>query len=937
MKLEELIDALANEIDLVKPQLGEYLDALSTLDTDSSEFIDHLELYSSQIERMGEAADMVGFSGLQDIAKHLQENTLLLSTLEAGDRHGLIAFLRQWPELMTHYLHHLDDPSVAAGLVDNLRDAPHPMSEEQCLRVMHKLGAVPIKIDLGEDSSESQRPVLLADEDVSLDIPDDVEQKLMDSFLQEAPQQVSHLVTLIGNIISENPADMSDLTAAKRVAHTLKGTGAIIGIKGLATLGHHFEDILEFFESQEGEVPESVNTILVDTAYCFEQMVGYIGGQDDYPQQLKSISQDVLDLANRIDKGDDLSQSLRRGGVSGQAATNVPKVAAPIMKRSASAALRIGLDKIEEMFRMSAEISVHTAAMEAKIKSLSDNARVLLKQHLKVKKRLYELETVVDVRTISMMRNMSNSNQAASFDPLEMEQYNELHSTAHAMVEDASDAILLASHFEEAIAQLAAMQTKQQTLSNDLQHLVIGTRMAEVGTLEPRLQRNIRTTSQATGKQAALTIIGGNTLIDSDVLAQLSEPLLHLLRNAIDHGLESPNQRIDANKDPIGQIRLEFSKQGQQVVLRCIDDGRGLNYETIRKRAIEKGLITEEQQLSEEEMGKLVFMSGFSTRDEVSQVSGRGVGMDVVSEWANRMNGVVSIHSTMGQGTVVELRFAASLSTVQSLIVETSGQNFALPSLQVEQALARGVGEFVFANDMLQFRHKEDLLAARFLSDLIGLPRNNNIELADYNAVIVKLQGEVYALAVDQLIDSRELLVKDPGRYTRHLPEIAGISILGDGSITAHLDLSQLINRKAKKNQPSLSSPLVATGEVVDNRAKVLIVDDSLSVRNVLQELVEDMGYISKTARDGVDAVETLDEFTPDLLLTDLEMPNMNGAELTTHIRNRNDLAKLPIIMITSRSQAKHKKLALEAGVDEYVTKPYSETALVQLITTALT
>lgn len=935
MKLEDLINALADEIESVKQQLDEHLQLLESQDAGSAAFVDALELYGNQIGLMGEAAGMAGFLGLQSAVEHLQKNTLLLAEQKPEERGPVIKFLGEWPDLMVHYLHHLDDASVAAGLVDVLRDAPLPMDRKESLNVMHQLGAMPAGMGgAGVDQVEA-RPVLAAVDDVDLSIPADVDPKLMDSFMQEAPGQVGGLVTLMNKIVTADTVDLSDLESAKRTVHTLKGSGAIIGINGLANLGHHFEDILEYFEKSEESVPDPVGNILMDAVYCFEQMVGFIEGQDDYPDQSLSVLQDVLDLANRIDRDEDLEMAIRRGG--GGQAQDAPVTAAinqvAVTKKPVSSALRINLDRIEELFRVSAEISVQTSAMEARIKQLRDSSKDLLSQNLRVKKRLYELETVVDVKTISMMRSMGQDAAEADFDPLEMEQYSELHSTAHAMIEDANDAIVMSQYLGDEIGQLTTLQTQQQVLSGDLQHLVIGTRMTEVGSLESRLQRNVRTTTQATGKQAVLELVGKNTLIDSDVLNQLSQPLLHLLRNAVDHGLESPDARAESGKDPVGRITLDFSKQGQQVVLRCQDDGGGLNYHNIYQRALDRGIIEADDDLTEEQIGNLIFKSGFSTRESVSQISGRGVGLDVVRDWISSMNGDINVSSQSGQGTTIELRFAASLSTTQTLIVEAAGQSFAIPSLQVQQALASEVGQFVVdGNGGLQYHLEDKIIAAKYLADLVNLSRDLDKPLQDYCAVIVYVQNEIYALAVDTLVDARELLVKDPDRYSRHLPEVAGVSILGDGSVTAHLDISQLVTRDSGADQPTRVRSSARRTEAKEHRKKVLVVDDSLSVRNVLQELVEDLGHFAKTAKDGIDAIDALNNFTPDLVLTDLEMPNMNGVELTEHIRGRDDVGKLPIIMITSRSQTKHKELAVRAGVDEYVTKPYNEEKLLQMI-----
>lgn len=951
MKLNDLIEALAGEIELVEPQLDESLDRLSALEFEDTAFMDALDQYSGQAQRMGEAAEMAGFPGLQTVCSHVLENTLLLASFSPSERGPVITFLRAWPPLMVHYLKHIDDPSCAAGLVDHLRNAPSPMEEDLALKTMHQLGAMPLQVGLpgGEGDVHSSRPVLATAEDVALIIPEDVDQKLMEGFRQEAPGQALYLVDLTRNMAS-GQGDSSDVVAAKRVAHTLKGSGAIIGLRGLTTLGHHLEDILENYEHQGGHVAKPAADAMLDAAYCLEQMVGYVTGSDDYPEQAQAVLQTVLDLANRIDRGETIEQPMARPaatmphpdspgkpGITLEIEPDQPRPAVPAHTQviAPSATLRVSLQRFDQLFRVSGEVSVHTAAMETRIKVLANRAKELLEQNLRVQKRLFELETLVDVRALTMMRARSRgTSEAVAFDPLEMDQYSELHSTTHALVEEASDARVMALNVEEAVAQLSSLQNRQQVLARDLQHLVVGTRMSEVGAMESRLQRNVRTTCQTTGKQATLELRGGDTLIDSDVLSRLADPLLHLLRNAVDHGIEAPAERIAAGKPEAGRILLEFSQQGQQIAMRCTDDGRGLDYLSIQRRAVERGLMTPGQSLSMDEIARFVLMPGFSTRDAVSEVSGRGVGLDVVRDWVASMNGSVRIGSKQGQGCTIELRFSASLSTIHSLIVETGGQRFALPAIQVEQAVPRGMGNIEQMGDRLIFHYQKRALPATRLAEIVGLPVDLNVPLENYDFVIVKHGDGIQALAVDQLLDARDLLVNNPGRYARHVRGVAGLSILGDGSVAVNLDLTQLVAGNLRR------TTVVAAGDQSRPRTQttqitlpgVLIVDDALTVRNSLQQLLEDSGFRAATARDGIDAINTLADFHADIVLTDLEMPNMNGVELTTHIRGRDDLKNLPVIMITSRSQDKHRQLAEKAGVNAYITKPYNEGDLLNTI-----
>jgi chemosensory pili system protein ChpA (sensor histidine kinase/response regulator) len=933
VKLNDLIDALAAEVEMAQAQLTENLSALATLDTEDPGFMDALEQYSGQAQRMGEAAEMVGFEGLQAICMHVVENMLVLATLELDERGALIKFLRPWPQMIIAYLRNIEDRSQAAGLVDHMVQAPYPLDAERSLKVMHMLGALPAQLMPGAQAGYAPRPVLATQEDVDVQVAQDVDAKLLEGFVNEAPDQARQVVDM-SRQLAAGQGEGVDLALLKRLVHTLKGSGSIIGLRGLATLSHQFEDILEHFEKMGGRVAPSAADALLDAAYCIEQMVGYVAGNDEYPRAARAVLQKVLDLGNRIDRGETLDvEVLRDADALAPAEAAAPETGPAAQAASPIAALRVSAERVDELFRLSGEVSVHGAAMEARIKAVVERSRELLEQNLRVQKRLFELETLVDVRALTTMRARTRRVVDEAFDPLEMDPYNELHGTTHALMEEAADARALAVRLEDELAGLGSVHTRQQRLGKDLQHLVIGTRMSEAGMLESRLQRNVRSTCQATGKEAELRLAGGDTQIDTDVLNRLADPLLHLMRNAVDHGLEAPEVRVANGKPRTGKIELAFTRQGQQVVLRCTDDGAGLDLPAIHARAIQRGLVTAGQPMDDDAVARLILLPGFSTRDSVSEVSGRGIGLDVVRDWASKTNGSIRIMARPGQGCTFELRFAASLSTAHSLILDVSGQRFALASLQVEQAIARGLGNFTQQGDQLVYRSGKRTIPATRLCELVGLPTHADKPLDDYDVVIVRHEESSRALAVDRLLDSRELLVKNPGRFGRHIRGVAGLSILGDGGIAVNLDLSQLFSTNMGQcHGASRAAPKELEQQPGQRLTQVLIVDDALTMRNSLLQLVQDAGYHAETARDGVHAVEMLKTFKPDVVLTDLEMPNMNGVELTAHMRSRDDFKDLPVIMISSRSQEKHRRMARQAGVDRYVTKPYNETDLLAVM-----
>jgi CheY-like chemotaxis protein len=363
------------------------------------------------------------------------------------------------------------------------------------------------------------------------------------------------------------------------------------------------------------------------------------------------------------------------------------------------------------------------------------------------------------------------------------------------------------------------------------------------------------------------------------------------------------------------------------------DDGRGFDYERIREKAIQKGLIAGDMVLNEAELARLTLLPGFSTREGVSEVSGRGVGMDVVATRLAELKGSVELASTTGQGSSVRLRLQASLVTQHALMIGAADQVFAIPSHNVSQAVAGGLGEIAEQDGALSFTYRDESVPLRDLALLSGYPSQlTRAQMLEMPKVIVRVEGNQYALVVQRVLDSRELIVKSLGHFLRRVHGVSGASLLGDGTVVPFLNVQDL-----------LAAPLAITEAVVKLAAearrqakRVLVVDDSLSVRKSLIQLFEDAAFEVRAAGDGLDAARVLDQYTPHVICTDLEMPNMNGLEFTQHVRQRAGTRDLPVIMITSRSMDKHREQALAAGVDYYVTKPYTEADLLNVMRDAL-
>jgi chemosensory pili system protein ChpA (sensor histidine kinase/response regulator) len=597
---------------------------------------------------------------------------------------------------------------------------------------------------------------------------------------------------------------------------------------------------------------------------------------------------------------------------------------------------RVPTQLLDDLVRMVGELTIKVGELEQELKSAATNSRQLVEQDRSIQKRLFELENSVDIRGLAARHKLhAVGPQNSEFDSLEMDQYNEVQSLTRALIEEATDARDLGLGIKDELAGLAGILHQQQRLVRELAHLTSQTRMAPVETIVPRLQRNVRQTAAATHKQAELIVEGQDILVDADVLNQLIDPLLHILRNAVDHGLEHPEERAAAGKPRVGRIKLTVSRRGQVVTVQVADDGRGLDLDGVRRKAVERELLARDAAPSDAEIARLTLLPGFSTRDAVTEISGRGVGLDVVATRLRALSGSIDIRSSAGRGLTIELRFQASLVATHALFVRDGGQVFGLASHAVRRAYPAIAVELQRESGALVAVVGDGVDAERFpaheLGGLTGLAPASSPERR--NLVVVDTDTGPVGVLVDAVLDAGELVTRPTGRYLKRIPGVSGIGLTGSGAVIPLLDIAELAR---SPREESLRAAAAARAQA-QLRKRALIVDDSLSVRRAIATLLEDHGYEVTLARDGLEAVKSLEAARPDVLLTDLEMPNMNGLELAQHVRSRPELAGLTVIMITSRSMDKHRRQGLSAGVDVYLTKPYTDNELLQHVAEAVT
>ncbi len=934
---------MRKELAQTLPDFEGWLGSIATVANDDPLLMESLESYASQLERIGQTAEMIGLNGLAAWCVALNGALPSVVFLEGDARLQTALHLAGWPALFDRYLEEPANFDAAMALAEYLANPVlgQSIDEAASLALIEQLTTPPlIPEELMGELEQASAPVSVSVADVSLQIPDTADRGVCDAFIDEAPNNVEQFSALTAKIAS-GLANVDDMRSAKRIAHSFKGSANIVGIRGIATLGHHTEDVLEYFEQNPVKPPKALARALVAASDCLAQMVGFLRGDESAPDNAFEVLSEIVAWANQVKSGEiaemqEESQVEIVPLVSATPSQDKPVVATAEGEQQAS--LRVPVNTVDEMYRLIGEMTSKIARLESQVLNANARSHSLLAHNQVVQQRVVDIEKLVLLRGMNINQTAETDN--AEFDPLEMERYSELHGATRALVEVTADAKEMAENLDAGLANLRIEVAQQTQLNKELQHQVVSTRLAPVSSLTARLTRNVRQTCMQTGKQAELVITGGEIQVDGDVLNKLADPLLHLLRNAVDHGIELPEARVSAGKPADGVIHLKFARLGSGIVVTIKDDGKGLDYERIRAKAITQKLIREEQQLSHAELARLVLLPGFSTRESVSEISGRGVGMDVVATRLAAIKGTVELSSEPGQGCEVVLKFQASLVTQHTLLVEAGKQLFAIPIHYIKEAFPCKLGE-VNQNGVGQsgegiwhFTIRDESYPLHDLTALTGYPAAplNRERCVLLPKLLIHTREGMQAILVESVIESRSVMVKTMGKYLARVHGISGVTILGDGTLVPLLNVPEL-----------LASPIEVTAAVADLAAaarqkarRILVVDDSLSVRKALMQLLQDEAFEVKGAGDGMEAIRAIEKFDPHVVCTDLEMPNMNGLELTQHLRMKESTQHLPIIMITSRSMDKHRDQAMQAGVDFYLTKPYTESDLLKHVNQAL-
>lgn len=780
----------------------------------------------------------------------------------------------------------------------------------------------------------------------SLVLDESVRSIVEETFYEEAAEIFDTMEKLLRNW-SEQRSDRSLLLQLQRAAHSLKGGARMAEIEPVGAIAYRLESAFEQFAVHHFNSnvydPLLQTTItwlrhaIFDHDYTnFDSLkagleaIEYADVTVQLPSRNNSSHTQITAPSFEFIQGDGAEPPAMMGEWESFGAND-----------QSNEMIRISADLIEKMIDLSGENSINRSRIEMDLGQLGNTLNEMELAIKRLADQLRRMEGELESQIIA--KHGSEVGRYADFDPLEMDQYSSLNQLSKSLAESASDLVDFKSTLAEKIRDTEGLLLQQSRIQAEIQEGLMRTRLVPFSRLLPRLQRIVRQTASTLNRPAELIVNNTEGELDRTILERLVTPLEHMLRNAVDHGIEDPAQRQSANKPEIGKIELNISRQGTDVVVEFHDDGKGIDVNRIKEKAMSLGLMKADQLLEKEEILQFIFHPGFSTAQQITQISGRGVGLDVVQSSIKALGGHVTVDSTLGKGTSFSIRVPTTVAVSDALMVKSGDQQFALPLAHIERIvrIAPATLETYFNSKEDYFKIDNQSYKLRYISEFVSnqpLPRLSSIAHSLPVLLIKGNSGQTIALLVDQLIGSRaQIVVKPIGQQFAAIGAITGATILGDGQVCLILDGQNIARQVQTTQRVKHGHDQRDSYRYSDTRRLIMIVDDSVTVRKVTSRLLERQGYDVVTAKDGVDAIEQLENVKPDLMLLDIEMPRMDGFEVTNLVRHHEVHKQLPIIMITSRTGEKHRERAFSLGVTHYMGKPFQEAELLNNIESLLT
>jgi len=806
----------------------------------------------------------------------------------------------------------------------------------------------------------------------ALPTDDEVPDEILEFFQPEAEEHLQVvsdcLISLEGN---NNPEEINKLF---RAIHTIKGSAAQVGLKRLGAIAHRVEDLIGRLRDGEIEPSPALVDLCLESVDILKKTLHR--NWADETEMRKSVDSLLGRIAEFAPQEPEEAET-QPAAVELQPAIEKPsaeRLAAPAKtsaKQAAAASaksVRIALSRLDRMMNTVGELVINRTRMVGRVGELEKLVDTLSfsKERLQGKvaefQEKYEFNRISSNRSVGPWTNNSTPQLLSSaaggdtsfwseFSELEMDRYDDFNILSRSMAEISADVNEVLSQLQGFIGRVEGDIDEFTKLAHHLQDEITAARMVPIGTLYSRLSRAVRDAAKSTNKEVELDLTGSETELDNNIIQQISDPLVHLVRNAVAHGIEHTDDRAAAGKSAVGKIMLRAYHRGNHIYIEVEDDGRGIDYERVKESAIERGLVSVEtaDRLTERDLREMLFHPGFSTAPVKTELAGRGVGLDVVRANLNALNGEIDIQSISGQGTKFTLKVPLTLIISPALFVRCGATNFALPLTVVEEIRRLRADEIEDVGGKLLTKVRDVVTEVIRLDAYLGLPPLEPVN-GYFRMVVANAGSQRVGLVVEEVLGKDEIVIKNLGEYLRRVKLFPGTTIAPDGSLILLIDLNRMVATEFSERRPlqasasaarifAPGSAAVARGTIpseaidrVEHERVIVVADDSISVRKFVGRMLEKNGYRVKLAADGLEAAELVAQHGCHLVITDLEMPRMTGYELMVQLRQSPSTRRIPVMVVTSRAGAKHRGRAMKEGASAFLTKPVQEDQLIAAV-----
>ncbi len=797
----------------------------------------------------------------------------------------------------------------------------------------------------------------------------EISPQLLESFYEEAEEHLEDLGRSL-NILDKQVKTTIPISSTlreesrriRRSVHTLKGAAAVIGFQDFATYAHSLEDVLDWLYEEAQEISPEIVTVLAESSDILERIISK--PQELYSAKAQSLKNQYKEIMGRKPSEKETTVRERKPETDQEAISKLYKILQAEKSTDESTqpdlfeelpqvddiselgarftkTLKVDMARFDDLVNLTGELIIALSAFDQKMETFTDSVHDLELYRERLKLIARDLEVSYEVEALEQLRaipdfsatNSADAVQTADFDDfdtLELDRYSELNLIIRKLNESAVDVGTLHTQLSNLHSDFDGRLTRQRVILSELQDKMMRARMTPITIITNKLRRTVREIAGNLDKKVNLVVTGEDIELDKLIWEKIADPLMHLLRNAVDHGVEPQDLRQSQGKPPVATIKLESSREGNQVVIRIADDGAGLDYSAIRTAVRKMRLSDRVDEMSDDELSQFIFYPGFSTRTEISEISGRGVGMDVVKENIQNLKGVIRVASEKGHGTMFTIRIPLTLAAVQALLFTVRGQTYAIALNEISEII-RLNPENIMGPNQDALRLNDEVLPLFHMVGLLSAGKRDTepVSAGEYPiTLVVETGGRRGTLVIDTLVGQKEIVIKSLGSHLRYVKGVSGATIMGDGSVIPILNIEELLWSQTTMLEATHTDKEL----IIERPLNIMIVDDSVSIRQVVSRLMENQGWKVLTAKDGIDALDRLSESRPDLIVLDIEMPRMNGYEFLGALKAQVGFDDIPVVMLTSRTATKHRDKAKALGAKGFIVKPYNDDEFVRLI-----